>query len=783
MLKKTISCLLLQSVAFAALAVSQADAASAIQVIEPVAPKVVSSRDIGNDRVLQMVELPDGRRCRRVVSQFGSSNSQIEAVTPKAMLPIKTAEAESAYFFENFESWDGETYDWIPDGWADISKCDPPSVAPENEGINPTWQVEYPSWDLSIEGKFFARVANNYHSDPVTGALVNEKQDEWLISPSITLNDGEWLYFYLCYHPGWVFFDSQNYTMTSLNNVMEVQVSDDGGKSWTGIWSCLEDAQKYSNSELYASLASITGTWIPVRLSLENYVGKTIKIAFRYVGSNGESMAIDCVTVKKPSPTAHYTIPIGSFYSGYDLNSQLAAKSSVLTSPFSEVTFYNASNVDCVDFKWTYTTDGSSTKQSTEMDLMAEYRPGEYSFPSLHAEAGNGTTSDFTMRRDFLKVGGTLGDFGAGNYDTNKGISHYLVGGKYLFGTGSDSFWTNYIGMEGVDVKLTAICNYFPKPAHSYCFGRVWVNANVTATDGALFTLKAFRVVDGTIESDPFAVAVCDGSQIQSVISGGKRLSALPFDFGRTITVDTGVFLKLTGFDDAVNVQDFVVLNQNTPNPEGSNYAYVFLTGYKDGMTDDLLIPASHINSSVGPLCTAFCFNLDANFTWLECSDPTFYAGELKQSKGLKFYTEYRADDFTIEGDGVGDWITYKIGAYNEETHQQLVTFTVADNPGTERESTVEVAVPGSKCIVTISQDAASGVAAVDAARKLAVENGAIVVSGACGEQLAIYNTLGILVLHTDITSESDAVATGNLPAGIYVARLSSGASIKFTIR
>ena len=142
MLKKTISCLLLQSVAFAALAVSQADAASAIQVIEPVAPKVVSSRDIGNDRVLQMVELPDGRRCRRVVSQFGSSNSQIEAVTPKAMLPIKTAEAESAYFFENFESWDGETYDWIPDGWADISKCDPPSVAPENEGINPTCQVE-----------------------------------------------------------------------------------------------------------------------------------------------------------------------------------------------------------------------------------------------------------------------------------------------------------------------------------------------------------------------------------------------------------------------------------------------------------------------------------------------------------------------------------------------------------------------------------------------------------------------------------------------------------------
>ena len=782
MLKQSISCLLLQCSVFAAIATPQS-AASAIEVMDPSAVSVVSSRDISDGRVLQVVELPDGRLCRRVLPKFGAGNDQIEAVAPKAVMPIKPTEAESTYFFENFESWDGVTYDWIPAGWTDISKCDPPSVAPEDQGINPTWQVEYPSWDLSIEGRYFARVANNYHSDPATGALVNESQDEWLITPSLTLNDGEWLYFYLCYHPGWVFFDSQKYTMTALNNVMEVHISEDGGETWTAIWSCLEDAQNYSNSELYASLASITGTWIPVRLSLENYVGKTIKIAFRYVGCNGESMAIDCVTVKKPSPTALYTIPIGSFYSGYDINSQLADKNSVLASPFSELTFYNASNVDCVDFNWTYTTDGSNTKQSTDMDLVAEYRPGEYAFPSLHAVAGNGTASDFTMGRDFLKVGGSLGDFGAGNYDTAKGISYYTVGGNNLFGTGSDSFWTKYIGMDGVDVKLSAICNYFPKPAHSYCLSRVWVNANVTALDGALFTLKAFRVVNGTIESDPFAVAVCDGSQIQTVISGGNRLSALPFDFGRTITVDTGIFLKLTGFDDTVNVQNFVVLNQNTPNPEGSNYAYVFLTGYKDGMTDDLLIPASNINSSVGPLCTAFCFNLDANFTWLECSDPSFYAGELKQSKGLKFYTEYRADDFTITGDGIDDWITYKLGAYNEETHQQLVTFTVADNPGSERESNITVEVPGSRCIVTISQDASSGVSTVVASSKLKVQNGAIVVSNAGGEQLAIYNTLGAIALRTAIAGESATVSTASLPAGIYVARLSSGASIKFAIK
>lgn len=786
MLKQNISILLLQCMAVVAYAGVPVKAPS-LEVIEPVNPSVVAEKQSENGMRLQIVEMPDGRKCKRVVPQFGTNKNQIEEISHRIVSVREESGESDVFFYENFESWDGETYDWIPVGWSDISKMNPPSVAPEDQGINPTWQVEYPSWDLSIEGKFFARIANNYHSDPETGQIVNEAQDEWLITPAISLIEGEWLNFYLCYHPGWVFFNTNTYKFDALNNVMEVHVSDDGGETWTQLWTCLEDAYTYSQKELYSSISSITGTWIPVRLSLEAYKGKTIQIAFRYVGNCGESMAIDCVSVKKPNPTALYTMPIGSFYSGYDSDFNLSSRSKVLTGPFNEVTFYNASNVDCIDFTWSYTTDGENTKLTSDLDLVAEYEPGEYSFPSLLAYAGNGASSTYASSRDVLRVGGSnvevedgvVTEYGACNYDSDKTVSYYTVGNKNLFGTGSDNFWTSYINMEGVTVKLSAICNYFPKPNHSFYFSRMWLNAVANTTANALFQLDVYRVIDGVIENRPIAQATCSGRDFIARVEGGKRYVTIPFDFGQKITVDTGLFVKLTGFDDTDNVTNFVMLSQYTPNVEGTNYAYIYLTGYKGTQSDDLLMPVSHINSSAGALCTSFCFNMDANFTWLECSDPYLYAGDKSQSKGLKFYTEYRADDFTITGDGVGDWITYRFGNYNEETHQQVVTFTVADNTGAKRASTVKVEIPGSVCNVEITQDAPAGIEAVNAVEKLVFDGCSIRVHDAEGERVSVYSALGVEVMETVVVGNDVTIATDELPAGIYVVRLSDGSTLK----
>lgn len=787
-MRKIFSLLLMQGVAAVAIAGAPAAADRAnVKVYE--APEVISTEALGSELRLQVVKLPDGTLRKRVVSAFGSSQQPAVEISPKSVIRAE-ATAQGVPFHENFESWDGKTYDWIPEGWTDVSKVDPPNVAPEDHGINPTWQVESPSWDVSIDGKYFARIANHYYSDKETGALVNKPQDEWLITPTVRLEEDNWLYFYLCYHPGWVFFNSQNYTFTSLNNVMQVQISDDGGATWTMLWSCLEDAQKYTQRELMNSLASLTGTWIPVRVPLTDYAGKDVKVAFRYVGINGESMVIDAVSIKKPEPQAYYTIPIGSFYSGFDVNQTLPEKSSLLCGPFKPITFYNVSNIDCETFKWEYVDEDGNKAETDAEDLSVTYEPGEYDVPSLTGTAGTNATSTYAIDCDFIRAGGSNAvttaegkvEYGACNYNTKKGVGYYNVSGSFLFGTGSDSFWTSYINMDNVKVKLTAICNYFPAPNHSYCFDKVWVSAIAFAKPEAMFSLEIRRVLgNGTIESTPIAVADCRGSDLINTTRDGIIYATLPFDLGRYVTVDTGLFMKLTGFTDAQNVSEFAALSQLVPNADGTNYAYIYLTGYLGDQTDDLLIPASHINSSAGVLNTAMCFNMNANFTWIECNDPYFYAAEQKQSKGLKFYTQFRAEDFTITGDGVGDWITYKFGTYNEETSQQLLTLTVAENTGHNRQSDVSVSVPGSTCVVQVMQDGPlGGVAAVKITKSARFEGENLVLTGAGGTTVAVYNAMGVKLAEQAVEGDNAVVGVpAAASSGLYVLKFSDGTAVK----
>ena len=787
-MKKFYCFLLMHGMAVAAIAGSSANNTDYAKIEVASAPTVVAKETLRNGMELQVVKTADGTLHKRVIGGFGQEAPKIEVKSRPVVAAAE--EAQSTPFYENFESWDGTTYDWIPEGWTDVSKVNPPNTPPADRGINPTWQVESPSWDVSIDGNYFARIANHYYTDKETNTIVNKPQDEWLITPAMTLTEQNWLYFYLCYHPGWVFFDSKNYTFTSLNNVMEVHVSADDGATWDKLWSCLEDAQKYSTNELWSSLASITGTWIPVRLSLEKYSGKTVKIAFRYVGNCGESMVIDAVAVRQPKPQAYYTMPFGSFYSGFDVNQSLPEKNNLLCAPFSRLTFYNCSNIECETFKWTYINDDGESATTEDMDLEVHYEPGIYDVPSLHATTGVGSTSEFKLDCDFIKAGGSNTvetadgkiEYGACNYNSKKGISYYTAGGSFLFGSGSDNFWTSYIGMSGVKVKLTALCNYFPAPTHSYCFNKVWVSAIAFTEPDAVFTLEIKKVLsNGSIDSEPLAIAHCNGSQIVTVKRDGVTYATLPFDLKEYLTVDTGLLMTLKGFDDASTISEFAVLNQYVPNADGSNYAYVVLTGYKDNMTDDLMIPASHIKSSAGALCTSLCFNINANFTWLECNDPYFYAAEGKQSKGLKFYTQFKAEDFKVTGDGVGDWISYKFGAYDEETSRQLLTLTVAENTGHNRQSDVTVSVPGSTCTIQVMQDGPlGGVEAVTCTKSAHFAGDVLEIRGAAGTSVAVYNAMGVKVAEETVESDNASIDASALsPAGLYVLKFSDGTTVK----
>lgn len=743
-------------------------------------PEVVRSVEIRGGHTLEYVKTSEGMVSKRIVFKEGGEMPLM------LHSPLRRAEADfTAPFSEMFETWDGVTFDWIPEGWQDISKADPPHVAPAERSLNFTWQVEPAGFDVALEGNYSARVQNCFYTDPNDNTqLVNEPQDEWLITPRVSITENNVLYFYLGYHPSWTLLNFEEWTFGNVNNIMEVQISEDGGETWTKVWDCLEDAYSYSNKELLEDLQSLTVMWVPFRINLSEYEGKDINVAFRYVGIDGESMRIDAVSIKRPEPQAYYMVPTGSFYKGFSPEFDMPETKTLLYGAYGDCTWLNYSNMDCEAFEWSYSTNSEEVFTSEEVDLSYYCYPGNYDVPTLKATAEYGQPSTFKSDYEYIRMGGNntetddegkVIEYGACNYLIDNSIGVYEIEGSYVFGTGSEELWTSWYALEGRTATLSAICNYFPKPNHTYYFSKVWVNVIVDATADAEFVLEALDEQDGGIDIEPFAIAKCKGGDITYSTVDGQRYATLMFDFGGPVTVENGMMLKLSGFNDEANVKDFVALNQFYPNSDGLNYAYAFVTVSDGSGSVDSLVSGSSLVTGIGALNTAFCFNMNATFTWLECSNTDFYAPEEQTSKGFKFMSEFGADDFKVEGEGVNDWITYKFGAFDSETSTQVITFTVSANPGAFRESVVKVSVPGSSKNITISQDASSGVSQVGSGGfSVSMRGDDLVIEGA-DEGFELYSSAGLLLSRVPAGSGIAIVDMSDYPGGVYVVKSSRG--------
>ena len=136
-------------------------------------------------------------------------------------------------------------------------------------------------------------------------------QDEWLVSPEVTLASNETLHFllqadymnvYNCNDFDW---SQKKYPEPrEVVNTMKVMVSEDDGKNWTEVWDLAKNVtDKLTDRECYdASDLKIR----PQAVDLSAYAGKTVKVAFRYwrvgIDWTGNSMIVDGVTISHPSP-------------------------------------------------------------------------------------------------------------------------------------------------------------------------------------------------------------------------------------------------------------------------------------------------------------------------------------------------------------------------------------------------------------------------------------------------------------------------------------------------
>ncbi len=212
------------------------------------------------------------------------------------------AEQSGITLYEGFEGFDGETYDWIPDAWQDVSKTDPAHVAPRADSglMNLTWAGEAQSMFFSpYAGNAFMRV----QASMAIGEEVEEAQDEWLITPSIAVYPNSKLSFYMAYSPGWTrlnideIYESGAYVFDQWHQILEVQVSTDEGETWTKLWDAKEDAESYTQEELEEDLMLMEHPYVPVTVDLSDYANEFVDVAFRYVGIGEESVCLDEVKI------------------------------------------------------------------------------------------------------------------------------------------------------------------------------------------------------------------------------------------------------------------------------------------------------------------------------------------------------------------------------------------------------------------------------------------------------------------------------------------------------
>lgn len=163
---------------------------------------VVASKQLKDGSSIDLVRGNDGHlykvlnRSLRASDKIAPSKSCINA-------PAVMKADENATLFEGFESYEGLTSrGWVPEGWSQVSKTNPPHVAPEGEGTCLVWEAtKGDGFTSAYSGTYVERVQvsmADFTADPITFA---EQQDEWLITKAITPKTGDYLTFQLYYSP------------------------------------------------------------------------------------------------------------------------------------------------------------------------------------------------------------------------------------------------------------------------------------------------------------------------------------------------------------------------------------------------------------------------------------------------------------------------------------------------------------------------------------------------------------------------------------------------------
>lgn len=723
-----------------------------------------------------------------VVTEKGTVMKRVTGIKPQTnkINPLQCSKAPvrkaneldgSDILFESFEGWDGVTETWVPDGWTVESYGD--SDLDKNEKWHPSAAGTY--YPAPTDGQYYY------------GIFFGKNQDEWLISPFVTPNENNNLYFDMNIEPLWFYnldsdhFDFDNYEFIGAPETVfnvKVNVREAGGE-WATVLDMADMFKDMTGMEMvmYNSYASL----MPFSANLSAYAGKKIQVAFQYVGSDGQTYFIDNIRIGNPAlEPPVYMMPYSTQYWGFTrsldgLNMGVAA-----LPVFTDLMWTSYDYVDGATYTWEYNDPQNADNWITIEDddvLFASYgtdyssefttRNNLYYLPKLTISAPGTSSATYQNPANYMQMGGKA-DYLASTSTGNKvmlnmglvpfnrvteGLGRYTYQEDFgmpvipIFGydKNTDKFWTDYTfhgeNEEGEGVKLTSILNFIYSAASPTVVTAVDLFAFTRSIgDNVEFTCSIYPVDDNfePMLDSPVASAILLGKDIVVLDEGDQSpdLSCLTFEFDNAAVLDDNYMayvVMISGFNNP-DVTYFCPL-QSLYAPD----APLALGWIAKDITfqDNTRISYSPMTDADGePLYTSFAINLEAYLPWLQCDTDEIEISDNGTTVGLNSY--YAGEEYAIDAP---EWAEVTIdGRYG------TASLTVnAEYSDVARNGEITISAPGASKTFTLTQAAGTGTSGIG---EISAESDAIE---------AIYNLNGQKVNST------------KLPAGVYIIKHTSG--------
>lgn len=698
------------------------------------------------------------------------------------------APAESV-LFESFEGWDGEDINWTPEGWT----------------VDMRGEVERKqSWTPYTPNPMYGLVAVPDGKYGYAVSFGSASQDEWLISPEVEIAEGYALSYWLYLDPAYIFsldnvdWDTLEFTEEpEVAATLQIWAQPEGGE-WTMLHDYADDFRGLSFLELsYLTPAAMEKK----NISLDEFAGKKAKIAFRYVGIDGNTMMIDAINVGYPQlEDISYMDPFSILYWGFGKSWYLpSAGADVAMIPVYEpVTWTNMSYHDGAVYEWSYidpvtfkeTTDNNPDEltvtylpnYSSEATLINNFiappvlnasapmsAPASYSAPYLCLQAGGKPTITFN---DATTLEPTLFPFAPHFTDiTYITCDDEEIGDNAIpvfgYNNHTDQYWLNYSlnGSEAAETdynRLEGIANLFmPTEAplvvsgiSAYGWGKVAPDAEFKATIYALDSdmsndYESFEVIASTtLKGADFIVEYNDA----------KGYMYMPFKFSEPVVIKQteehpAYFIMLEGFN-SDKVEYFAPLQSSFPDPNymclGYILSHVDLSAHiQRGEYYNIKPMVYKKDGEYVDLYSSFAIGLDAEYPWLttETTEIELTANGTPVEVALGSY--YDGSDLTVE-------VPAGVEATVTERYDKCV-LTVSHNAATViADGDIVVKGPGVEVTIAVKENIA-GISDISAVNE--------------AEVAGMYDLNGLRVNPADAEE------------GIYVVKYADGSATKKVIR